>query len=97
MFSVLNDLLERWPANIALRARVAQAHLNAGHTEQALEHLDRLGDLQLESGRLEDAKSTIQAIIALSPPDVASYEMLLKQIESAGLSDPGTLPADPHP
>jgi tetratricopeptide (TPR) repeat protein len=84
---VLDDLLERWPAEIALRARLAQAHLDAGHTEEALEHLDKLGDLQLEAGRLEEARSTIQAIIALRPPNVASYEMLLERIETRGQSD----------
>jgi tetratricopeptide (TPR) repeat protein len=87
VFAVLGDLLDRWPTKIALRARLAQAHLDAGHSEEALEHLDRLSDLQLEAGRLEEAKSTIQAIIALCPPDVSGYETLLEQIENGRLSD----------
>jgi len=81
MFAVLDDLIDRWPDRIPLRARIAQAHLDAGNTEEALEHLDRLGDLQLDAGRTEEAKSTIEAIIALNPPDVDEYEMLLERIE----------------
>jgi tetratricopeptide (TPR) repeat protein len=84
IFAALNDLVDRWPNKIALRTRLAQAHLNAGHIEQALEHLDELRELQLEAGRLEEAKSTIQAIIALRPPDVGDYEALLEQIENGG-------------
>jgi tetratricopeptide (TPR) repeat protein len=87
VFVVLSDLLDRWPDKIALRARLAQAYLDAGHSEEALEHLDKLGDLQLAAGRLQDAKSTIQAIIALRPPDVRSYQALLEQIESGILPD----------
>ncbi len=79
-FAVLNDVVDRWPEAISLRARLAQAHLDAGHTEEALEHLDRLGDLQLDAGQEAQAKATIQAIIALQPPNVEEYEMLLQQI-----------------
>jgi tetratricopeptide (TPR) repeat protein len=84
MFAVLNDLVERWPDRIPLRARIAQVHLDAGNTEEALEHLDRLGDLQLDAGRTEEAKATIRAIIALNPPDVDDYEMLLNRIDTGG-------------
>ena len=62
--------------------RLAQAHLDAGHIEQALEHLDKLGDLQLEAGRAQDAKATIRAIIALHPPNIVAYQQLLDQLES---------------
>jgi tetratricopeptide (TPR) repeat protein len=82
MFTVLDDLIDRWPDRIPLRARIAQAHLDAGNTEQALEHLDRLGDLQLDAGRTGEAKSTIEAIIALNPPDADEYRMLLERIET---------------
>jgi tetratricopeptide (TPR) repeat protein len=81
VFAVLDDAVERWPDNIPIRARLAQAHLNAGHSEQALEHLDRLGDLQLNAGRPKEARSTIQAIIALNPPNIESYRQLLEQLE----------------
>ncbi len=81
VFAVLDDAVERWPDNIPIRARLAQAHLNAGHSEQALEHLDRLGDLQLDAGRPKEARTTIQAIIALNPPNIENYRQLLEQLE----------------
>lgn len=81
MFAVLEDLIDRWPDRIPLRARIAQAYLDAENTEEALKHLDRLGDLQLDAGRTEEAKSTIEAIIALDPPDADEYQMLLERID----------------
>ncbi len=82
VFTVLEDVIQRWPESIPLRARLAQAYLNAGDKEQALAHLDELGDLQLEAGRQEAAKATIRAIIALRPPDVEDYQGLLEQLEN---------------
>lgn len=80
VFTVLEDAVHDWPDSLPLRTRLAQVHLDAGNVEQALEHLDKLGDLQLEAGRYEDARATIQAIIALQPPNVATYRQLLDQI-----------------
>jgi len=57
-----------------------RAYLDAGNVEQALEHLDRLGELQLQAGRPDDAKVTIRAIIALRPPNAVAYQQLLDQI-----------------
>ncbi|MCX7680358.1 MAG: tetratricopeptide repeat protein [Anaerolineae bacterium] len=80
IFTILEDAVRERPDDIPLRARLAQAHLNAGNIEQALVHLDKLGDLQLEAGRVEEAKATIRVIIALNPPNVAEYRQLLKQL-----------------
>jgi tetratricopeptide (TPR) repeat protein len=80
VFAVLNDVVDRWPEAVPLRARLAQAHLDAGHTEEALDHLDKLGDLQLNAGREAQARATIRAIIALQPPNVGEYKLLLEQI-----------------
>jgi len=80
VFAVLSDLVSRWPDAVPVRARLAQAHLNAGNQEEALEHLDRLGDMQLEAGQVEQARATIRAIIALKPPNVEEYRQLLGQL-----------------
>ncbi len=81
IFAILEDAVREQPNNILLRTRLAQAYLDVGNVEQALKHLDKLGDLQLEAGRHEDAKATIRAIIALHPPNVATYQQLLEQLE----------------
>jgi tetratricopeptide (TPR) repeat protein len=80
ILSLLDDAVREWPDSLPLRTRLAQAHLDAGNVEQALQHLDKLGDLQLEAGRYEDARATVRAIIALRPPNVADYQQLLDQL-----------------
>jgi tetratricopeptide (TPR) repeat protein len=80
IFAILEDAVHERPDDIPLRTRLAQAHLDASNVEQALEHLDKLGDLQLEAGRYEDARATIRAIIALQPPNTAAYQQLLDQL-----------------
>lgn len=80
IFAILEDAVRERPDDIPLYTRLAQAYLDAGNVDQALKHLDRLGDLQLNAGRAEDAKATIRAIIALNPPNVVAYRQLLEQI-----------------
>ncbi|MDY7080731.1 MAG: tetratricopeptide repeat protein [Chloroflexota bacterium] len=80
IFAILEDAVNERPDNIPLRTRMAQLHLDAGNVEQALIHLDKLGDLQMEAGRTKDARATIQVIVALNPPNVAAYQQLLDQL-----------------
>lgn len=84
MFSVLSDLVERWPDSIPLRGRVAEVHLDVGDTEVAVEHMERLAHLQLDAGQREEAKATIRAIIALNPPGVDGYQDLLETMGTTG-------------
>ena len=77
---LLEDLVEQRPDDIPLRARLAQAHLNAGNVQQALQHLDVLGDLQLQAGRKKDAIVTIKAILRLHPPNADAYRQLLDEL-----------------
>jgi tetratricopeptide (TPR) repeat protein len=81
IFTILEDAVDERPDDIPLRTRLAQVHLDAGNVDQALQHLDKLGDLQMNAGRAEDAKATIRAIIALNPPNVGAYKQLLAQID----------------
>jgi tetratricopeptide (TPR) repeat protein len=81
IFTILEDAVNERPDDIPLRTRLAQAHLDAGNVDQALLHLDKLGDLQMDAGRTDDAKATIRAIIALNPPNVAAYKQLLAKID----------------
>ena len=80
IFAILEHAVQEHPEDIPLLTRLAQAYLDSGHIEQALKHLDLLGDLQIESERYEDALTTIQAIIALNPPDAAAFRELLDQL-----------------
>ncbi len=78
--AVLEDLVQEEPDSIPLRYRTAQFALNAGQRESALEHLDVLGDLQLEAGKKDEALKTLEAIIALKPPTVDSYRGLYRDL-----------------
>ena len=78
--TVLEDLTESQSDSIPLRARIAQLYLNLGKRDQALQHLDVLGDLQLEAGHREGAIRTIEAILALDPPNEAAYADLYREM-----------------
>ncbi len=80
IFAILEDAVSERPDSIPLRTRLAQAQLDAGNVEQALIHLDKLGDLQMEAGRSQDAKATIRVIVALNPSNVEGYRQLLDQL-----------------
>lgn len=80
VFTILEDAVRERPDSIPLRARLAQEQLNSRNIEQALEHLDKLGDLQMEAGQHDDAKTTIKLIIRLNPPNIESYQQLLDQL-----------------
>ncbi|MGC9467337.1 MAG: tetratricopeptide repeat protein [Anaerolineae bacterium] len=78
--AILEDLVEGQPESIPLRARLAQLCLNAGDRDKALGHLDILGDLQLEAGHKEAAIKTLEAILALNPPNRAAYADLYREM-----------------
>jgi tetratricopeptide (TPR) repeat protein len=78
--AVLEDLVESEPESIPLRTRIAQLYLNLGKRDEAMAHLDVLGDLQLEAGQKEPAIKTIEAILALNPPNRQAYADLYREI-----------------
>ena len=78
--AILEDLVQEMEDNLPLRARAAQLYLNIGNRAKALEHLDVLGDLQLEAGQQDAAVKTIEAILALNPPNRDAYVDLYKEM-----------------
>ncbi len=88
--TVLEDLVKSEPESIPLRARIAQLYLNMGRRGSALEHLDVLGDLQLEMGKRDAAMKTIEAIMALDPPNREAYADLYREMTN-------TEPPSPKP
>jgi tetratricopeptide (TPR) repeat protein len=76
----LGDVLSQQPDNMGLLNRLAAAYAQAGEREKAIEHLDRLGELQLDAGLRAEAANTIKVILSLQPADSASYRQLLEQI-----------------
>jgi tetratricopeptide (TPR) repeat protein len=78
--AILEDLVQEEPASIPLRFRAARLCLSAGKREQALEHLDILGDLQLQAGQDEAALKTIENILSLNPENVEGYMELYRDL-----------------
>jgi len=81
ILAILEDAVRERPDDIPLRARLAQTHLDSGNVEQAMEHLDKLGDLQIEAKQYKEAQATIRAIIMLRPPNIEAYQQLLDQLD----------------
>lgn len=79
--ALLLELVEQFPRDMALRARLASIYRKLGQPAQAIEQLDALGELQLEAGMNKDAANTVRQIIALKPDRVEEYRKLLSQLE----------------
>jgi tetratricopeptide (TPR) repeat protein len=77
---LLQEAVRLHPQQMALRARLARAYIDAGMREDAVAELDMLGELQLDAGLRDQARATIRFIISLKPNNVEAYEQLLSQI-----------------
>ncbi len=78
--AVLEDLVQEEPDSIPLRYRLIQICISTKQRERALEHLDVLGDLQLDAGQEAEALKTIETIISLKPDNLADYEQLYRDL-----------------
>jgi tetratricopeptide (TPR) repeat protein len=78
--SLLQEAVRLHPQQMALRARLARAYIDAGMREEAITELDMLGELQLDAGLRDQARATIRFIISLKPDKVEAYEQLLSQL-----------------
>jgi tetratricopeptide (TPR) repeat protein len=77
---VLEEQVTRYPKDMALRSRLAAVYRQTGNVARAVEQLDALAELQLESGLHNDAMVTIRRIITLNPDHVQDYQRLLQQL-----------------
>jgi Flp pilus assembly protein TadD len=78
---VLEELAETHPDELEVHKRAAQLCMETGNKNGAVVHLDAMGELQLQTGHLQEAEATIKAIIALKPENVEAYRQLLEQIK----------------
>jgi tetratricopeptide (TPR) repeat protein len=77
---VLEELTETHPDDLELHKRAAQLGVETGNKTAAITHLDAMGELQLQLGKVQEATATIKAIIALKPENIDAYRQLLNQI-----------------
>jgi tetratricopeptide (TPR) repeat protein len=78
--ALLQEAVRLHPQQMAARARLARAYIDAGMREEAVAELDMLGELQLKAGLREQAKATVRYIISLKPNKVEAYHHLLSQL-----------------
>jgi tetratricopeptide (TPR) repeat protein len=77
---ILEDMARRHPAEAPLVYRLVRLYLSQNRRQEAFERLDALGEAQLEAGETQKAIATIEQIVRLNPPNVLSYQQLLKQL-----------------
>lgn len=79
---LLEQLVNNYPKDTALRSRLASIYKRLGQIPKAIEQLDTLGELQLDAGLTKDAANTIRQIISLKPDNVEQYKRLLQQLNA---------------
>jgi tetratricopeptide (TPR) repeat protein len=78
----LNELIAEYPQQGILRRYLAEEYHEAGNITEAVAQLDALGEMLLTAGERAGAIQAIEAIVALSPPNVEDYVTLLAKIRS---------------
>jgi tetratricopeptide (TPR) repeat protein len=81
VFSILEDLVELRPADAGITDRLVRLYLRQGRDQDALNLLDSLGEAQLDAGQEQAAVKTIEAILAMDPPNASSYHRILQQLQ----------------
>jgi tetratricopeptide (TPR) repeat protein len=77
---ILEDMVRQRPSDKNLVDRLSRLYLQQKRKSEALELLDKLGEAQLEANETASAYQTIEKILALNPPNAASYRQLLAQL-----------------
>jgi tetratricopeptide (TPR) repeat protein len=78
--ALLEEAVRLQPQQMALRARLARAYIDASMKEEAIGELDTLGEMQLDAGLHQQARATINFIITLKPVNIEAYRQLLARI-----------------
>lgn len=77
---VLEELLNSYPDDPQLIARLARLYQEQGRKTDAIARYDQLADIQLQQGQNDQAKETLRVILALGPDDPTLYRQLLDQL-----------------
>ena len=77
---ILEDMVRQRPSDKNLVDRLSRLYLQQKRQAEAIDLLDKLGEAQLEANETAAAYTTIEKILALNPPNAASYRQLLAQL-----------------
>lgn len=78
----LEELVTDIPKQALLRRALAEEYRQAKRIPDAVAQLDALGEILLNSGDRDGAVQTIEAIMAMNPPNMKDYKTLLAKIKS---------------
>ncbi len=78
----LEELVNEYPKQGLLRRALAEEYRQAKCIPDAVAQLDALGNLLLNAGDRDGAIQTIEAIMAMNPPNMGDYRALLVKIKS---------------
>lgn len=81
VLGILEDMIQKRPGDANLGDRLVRLYLQQQRKQDVVNVLDKLGEAQLEAGEVQAAVVTIEKILALNPPNVASYKQLLSQLK----------------
>jgi len=78
----LEEMVAENEDQVVLRRALAEKYQQAGQTDKAIEQLDTIGEMFMETGKKEQAAEAIRQIILLNPPNADDYKQVLQQIQS---------------
>lgn len=81
VLGILEDMIQQRPTDANLADRLVRLYLQQQRKQDAVDLLDKIGEAQLEAGDAQAAVVTIEKILALNPPNLASYRQLLSQLK----------------
>ncbi len=81
VIGILEDMIEQRPFDPNLADRLVRLYIQQKREQEAVTILDKLGESQLEAGDTAGAVLTIEKILKLNPPNLASYQQLLVQLK----------------
>ena len=83
VIGILEDMIQQRPSDANLVDRLCRLYKQQKRFEDTITLLDKLGEAQLDAGETAAAIVTIEKILELNPPNIASYQQLLAQLHRA--------------
>jgi tetratricopeptide (TPR) repeat protein len=76
----LEDLIKEHEDDLLFHRVLAEQLTHLGRKDDAIAHLDTLGESLLQNGKKKEAVAVINQILLMSPPNAEDYRQLLSQI-----------------
>lgn len=77
---MLEKVVRQHQTEVAIRQRLAEVYRQQNRIQEAIAQYDAIGEMLMESERIDEAMVFIKKIVDLNPPDVEDYKTLLEQL-----------------